>query len=256
MKRNNRLFDYCLLIIALISFLYFIILITNSRIIKAYIFYPLVTLFCSTYSLYELHNKTSLLSKLPKIVNYGFKIIMIIVITTFITIEGLIIHEANNKYDKKCDFIIVLGNRLYGNTPSPLLKCRLEAAYKYHQKFPNTPIIVSGGKGNGENISEAKAMKNYLMTLDIEDNIIIEEDKSTNTNENIKYSKKIIETLTDKNYDIVIVTNGFHCYRGKLLAKKYNLNAHTYGAKEHFVVTPHYYIREFFGCLKDMLLSK
>ena len=142
-----------------------------------------------------------------------------------------------------------------GSTPSNSLKYRLEAAIDYHQIFPTTPIIVSGGRGNGEEISEAKAMKKYLVDKGINESLIIEEDKSTNTNENIIYSKKIIDSLNKSSYSVTIITNGFHCYRSQLLANKHNLIAHTYSAKENLYTAPHYYIREFFGCLKDILLS-
>lgn len=255
MKKNCKLFDYCLLILAGISISYFIVLITNSRFINAYVLYPFLSIITGSTAIYELINKKSILSRLPKILNYSIKAIIIIGIATFIAIEAMIINEANNKYQQASDYLIVLGARLYGNTPSPLLRYRLDAAFEYHQKHPDTTIIVSGGRGNGENISEAKAMKDYLVNKGVDSNIIIEEDKSTNTNENIKYSKNITDSLTSKDYDVVIVTNNFHCYRSKLLAKKHDLNAYTYGAKENQDTAPHYYIREFFGCLKDMILS-
>ena len=98
-------------------------------------------------------------------------------------------------------------------------------------------------------------MKKYLVDKGINESLIIEEDKSTNTNENIIYSKKIIDSLNKNNYSVTIITNDFHCYRSKLLANKHNLTAHTYSAKENLYTAPHYYIREFFGCLKDILLS-
>ena len=50
-------------------------------------------------------------------------------------------------------------------------------------------MVVSGGKGSGEKITEAKAMKDYLIKNGIDKNRIIEEDKSTNTYENFKYSR-------------------------------------------------------------------
>ena len=91
--------------------------------------------------------------------------------------------------------------------------------------------------------------------IGIDESLIIEENKSTNTNENIIYSKKIIETSPTEDYEVVIITNGFHCYRSKLLANKHGLEAHTYAARENLDTAPHYYLREFFGCLKDMILS-
>ena len=255
MKENNKLFDYTLIFISILSIGYFIIVTLNSRFITAYLTYPIFAFICISYGYFELKIKISLLSKLPLKLNYFIKIIFAIIISLFIIIEGLIIHTRINNHLKDSDYIIVLGSRLNGNTPSQLLKYRLDAAFTYHQSFPNTVIIVSGGQGNSEYISEAKAMKKYLIKKGINEDLIIEENKSTNTNENIIYSKKIIDSLTKDDYNVTIITNGFHCYRSKLLANKHNLTAYTYSAKENLNTALHYYIREFFGCLKDILLS-
>lgn len=255
MKKNNKLFDYILIFISILSIGYFILVTINSRFITAYLAYPALAFICMIYGFYELKNKINILSKLPVKINYFIKIVFVIIISLFITIEGLIIHERFNNQLKDCDYIIVLGSRLNGDTPSQLLKYRLDAAFTYHQSFPKAMIIVSGGKGNGEYISEANAMKEYLIKKGINENLIIEEDKSTNTNENIIYSKKTLDSLNKDDYNVTIITNGFHCYRSKLLANKHNLTAHTYSAKENLNTALHYYIREFFGCLKDVLLS-
>lgn len=255
MKKNNKLFDYILIFISLLSIGYFLLVTINSRFITAYLAYPLFSFITGSYASYELKKNLNILSKLPPKLNYFIKGIIIISISLFIIIEGLIIHEANNKYNEKSDYVIVLGARLNGDTPSKSLKYRLDATVKYHQTFSKTKIIVSGGQGKGELISEAKAMKNYLIDKGIDKNLIIEEDKSTNTNENIIYSKKIIDSFKKNNYSVTIITNGFHCYRSKLLANKHNLTAHTYSAKENLDTALHYYIREFFACLKDLLLS-
>ena len=255
MKPNNKIFDYILITLAIFSISYFILLILNSRFITSYILYLIFACICILYSYYELKNKTSILSKLPKIINYIIKGLICISIILFIIIEGLIINEANNSYCKQTDFVIVLGAKLNGAVPSTSLKYRLDATLEYYQQFPETTIIVSGGQGNGENISEAKAMKQYLIDKGINKNSIIEENKSTNTKENIIYSKKIMDSLKKEKYTVTIITNNFHCYRSKLLANKNNLTAYTYSAKQQKVLIPHYYIREFFGCLKDIIFS-
>lgn len=255
MKPNNKIFDYLLIILSIFSISYFILLILNSRFIPSYILYLIFAWICSLYSYYELKNKTSILSKLPKIINYIIKSIICISIILFIIIEGLIINEANTSYYKQTDFILVLGAKINGTVPSTSLKYRLDATLEYYQQFPEAIIIVSGGQGNGEDISEAKAMKQYLIDKGINKKSIIEEDKSTNTKENMIYSKKIMDSLKKEKYTITIITNNFHCYRSKLLANKNNLIAYTYSAKQQKVLVPHYYIREFFGCLKDILFS-
>lgn len=255
MKRNNKLFDYSLIFLAAIALGYFFIVIFSSRFITAYLIYPIVSAILFSYSYFELKRKQSILSKLPLRINYLIKGIIIIMLSIFIIIEGLIIAEAKNSTTSSSDFVVVLGARLNGNTPSKLLTYRLEAAAAYHKKYPQAIIIVSGGKGNGENISEAEAMKNYLVKKGIDEKLIIEETQSTNTNENIIFSKKIINTFPTKKPTVTIITNGFHCFRSKLLANKHGLKAKTYAAKENSATAPHYYLREFFGCLKDLILS-
>lgn len=199
MKRNNKLFDYTLLSLAITALGYFLILITASRFIPAYLAYPIIATLLIVYSHWELKNKQSLLSKLPLWINYLIKSTIILALSVFIIVEGLIVHETKNTKISSSDFIIVLGARLNGDTPAKLLTYRLETALAYHQKYPQTKIIVSGGKGNGENISEARAMKNYLVDKGIDKDLIIEENQSTNTSENIIYSKRLMDSFNKKN---------------------------------------------------------
>ncbi|WP_370458110.1 YdcF family protein [Bacillus sp. BPN334] len=95
--------------------------------------------------------------------------------------------QMNATYD--ADYIIVLGSKVNGTKPSYSLQYRIDKAAEYLQSHEKTIAIVSGGKGKGEDISEALAMKNGLMKLKIAEDRIIMEDKSTSTDENIKLSK-------------------------------------------------------------------
>lgn len=253
--KNCKILDWCLIFLATLSLIYFLVLINSSYYNTLYTIYPIFSLLVGSYGIYEFVSKTSILARLPKVISYLIKGLIVIGLVVFVSIESLIIKEANSKYDKASDYVIVLGSRLYGKKPAPLLRYRLEAAVDYHQKNPHTFIIVSGGQGHGEKISEAKAMKDYLVARGVDESLIIEEDKSTNTSENIRFSKQIIESRTKENYDVVIITNGFHCYRSVWLAKNNGINVHSYGAKESMNLAPHYYLREFFGCLKDMIMS-
>ena len=88
-------------------------------------------------------------------------------------------------------------------TPSLTLKSRLDTAIEYlNITKDDTYIVVSGGQGNGENISEAKAMQRYLIQKGIEEEKIILEDKSTSTNENFKYSRAN-KTISPSNQDAI-----------------------------------------------------
>ena len=96
--------------------------------------------------------------------------------------------------------MIVLGAKVNGTEVSNTLKLRLDKAIEYYNKHKSVNIIVSGGQGNDENITEALAMKNYLVSNGVNINNIIEENKATTTLENIIYSKKILDNMN--NYDM------------------------------------------------------
>ena len=79
---------------------------------------------------------------------------------------------------------MVLGAGLRGNSISASLLYRLETALNFHEMYPDVKIVVSGGKGEGENMAEALAMRKFLVDNGVSPSLIIMEDKSTDTYEN------------------------------------------------------------------------
>ena len=182
-----------------------------------------------------------------------FLALLILGTSTFALVEGTIIYKGNSNPTIGADYVIVLGAQVRGSTVSRALKNRLDVAYSYLQESPDSHVIVSGGQGSGEDISEALAMKNYLLTLGMEESRIMMEDKSTNTNENIRFSQTIIG---DKNQSTVIVTNKFHVYRATMIAKKQGVTkVNGLGAPSDDILIIHYYVREFFAVVKDKLIG-
>ena len=115
----------------------------------------------------------------------------------------------------------------------------------YLKKYPGTRVIVSGGQGPGEEISEADAMAAYLIRSGIDRERIIREDKSTSTIENLRYSRKYTDPERE---DIGIVTNGFHMYRALLIAGQEGYrNAYKIPASSNPVFQINYLMREFFA---------
>ncbi|WIV12398.1 YdcF family protein [Proteiniborus sp. MB09-C3] len=184
-------------------------------------------------------------------------ILTVTVLISFIVIEGLIIIEGSKVTSEKVDYVIVLGARLYGSTPSPSLLERLKAAKKYLDENKDVKVIVSGGQGANEDIPEAYAMEKYLVDNGIEKNRVIVEDKSTNTFENLKLSLEKIREMEDKdNIKILIATNKFHIFRSKMLAKR--LGAIPYGLPAEIPPTTilQSYIREYFAVIKSFLFDR
>ena len=87
------------------------------------------------------------------------------------------------------DALIVLGAAVHGDRVTWVLSNRLDTALAYAQEHPNTVLVVSGGKGDGETVTEASAMKGYLMDRGLEEGRILLEDKAKSTEENFRFSR-------------------------------------------------------------------
>ena len=202
----------------------------------------------------------TLSKKIIKIFRWILFIILSLFVVTFIILEGLIYYHGHKSPEEQADVLIILGARLYGETPSPALMRRIDAGYTYLKDHKETLVIVSGGTGEGDPISEALAMKRELVSRGIEESRILQEDQSTNTFENITFSQQILkdshENLAMDGLTFGIVTNSFHIFRGKLIAKQIGLNVVGIPAKTPPSTRIKGYLREYFGVLKYFLVDK
>jgi len=144
----------------------------------------------------------------------------------FIILQGLIISGAKTD-GTEADCLIVLGAGLRSDAPSLILRTRLNKAAEYLLSHEEVPVIVSGGLGRGETVTEAEAMSRYLIARGIGENRIWKEELSTSTQENLLFSLGLMEEkgLDVDNAKVIIVSNEFHLYRAKLIASKAGLDA-------------------------------
>lgn len=148
------------------------------------------------------------------------------------------------------DFLIVLGSGLIGgDRVPPLLASRLNRAIKFYdkqyaKKGKRATFIVSGGQGANETISEAEAMRGYLIEKGIDENFIIMEDQSVNTLQNMKFSKAKMDAIMS-NYNSLFSTNNFHLFRAGIYARKAGLKSQGIVAKTALYYMPNALIREF-----------
>ncbi len=178
--------------------------------------------------------------------------LMIVSLCACAVLEIPIIRGAVSEPDSNADYVIVLGAKVNGTRPSRVLRQRLDTAIEYAEQNSDSEIIVTGGKGTDEDISEAEAMKNYLVKKGISGDRIITENKAADTGENLEFSKDIIGD-TDKS--IVIVTSDFHMYRAVKIAEQTGF-ARISGlpARTDAGLVPNYYVREAFGVIKYFVL--
>ncbi len=151
--------------------------------------------------------------------------------------------------------VIVLGCKVRGEEPSLMLRQRIMTAYRYLDQNPSAMCIVSGGQGADELISEAESMKRVLVEQGISEDRIILEDRSTGTDENIRFS---IEKMNEYGISgsVTIVTNEFHQLRAKLIADKYGLESYSVSARTSLWLLPTYWLREWFGVCYQIVFGR
>jgi len=169
-------------------------------------------------------------------------------------LECLVISGMNSAPPQGLDYLIVLGARVEGNGPSPALRRRLNAALAYLEENPDTIVIASGGQGSDEIMSEAECIRRELVAAGVDESRILLEENSTDTAENLRYSK---ELLPSADVSVGLVTNNFHVYRAVKLADAAGLENVCGVAAEYTGYTLfHYMIREAFGLTMDYLRGR
>ena len=191
--------------------------------------------------------KKQITVKIPIIVRSIYTAGLVLSLALFLFVEVMIISHMTNQGEKDLDYIIVLGAAVRGDVPSLALSYRINKAYTYLKDNPDTQVIVSGGKGSGENVSEAECMARILEEKGIEASRILMEDKSTSTEENLEFSYPLIE---NDNTNIGIVSSNFHLYRALRIANKYGYsNVQGISAAYPVYLLPHSLVREFIGII-------
>lgn len=172
----------------------------------------------------------------------------------FALVEGRIMLEFSDQALPGADYVIVLGAQMKAGGPSDVLRRRLDCAAEYLNANPDTKVIVSGGKGSNEHVSEAQGMYDYLVeNKDISGSRILLESYSENTMENFAFSKQLIDPAESR---VVIVTNNFHMYRAKGIAMKAGYsNVECLSSSAYLGMLPNNMLREFFGVIKDFLFG-
>ena len=166
----------------------------------------------------------------------------------------LSIKSAKHIPDFNKDYILILGCKIKSDgTLSNLLKGRVDKAIEFSKmQKENTgkelDFIPSGGQGEDEVVSEAEAMKKYLIKNGIKEEKILIENKSKNTYQNIKFSDEIIESKM-KDAKVVFSTTNYHVFRAGIIANEQNISMEGIGAKAKTYFWINAFIREFIATL-------
>jgi len=203
---------------------------------------------------FELNLIGNFIKRRPKLIQYSLKVILACFFLSFIIFQSLIMYNMRMTPVIGADYVIVLGCQVVGEYASIPLLSRGYTAVRYLNRNPDARVILSGGKGPGENISEAEALKMLLLENKIDRERILMEDKSRNTMENFIFSN-VLYNISDKK--TVIVTSDYHIYRALSMAKKLKYtNVSGLPAKSRRSVLPAFLVREYAAVIYNKLLRR
>lgn len=200
--------------------------------------------------------KFNFLSKIPKWLLTAAGIAVGAGGLLFLILFGCVLSKINAVPEKQADYCIVLGAQIRGESITRSLKYRLDKAAEYYEKNPDCILIVSGGQGTGESISEAEAMKRYLTEKGVPEDQILMEDKSTTTNENLRFSYELIKENGGEASGVVICSNDFHIFRALKLAENIGMEEpQGLAAKSDSILKFNYMVRDSLAIFKEFLMG-
>ncbi|MBM6924750.1 YdcF family protein [Pseudoflavonifractor phocaeensis] len=143
--------------------------------------------------------------------------VVLIFVLGFVVLLGIVLFGSRDQLSGQPQVMVILGCKVETWGPSILLQDRLDKALDYLEDHPDLTIVVAGGQGDDEHVSEAQCMYDYLTGHGVDGGQILLEDQSHNTWENLRYTRALLEEQGVEATDFVVVSNGFHLARVRML---------------------------------------
>ena len=150
--------------------------------------------------------------------------------------------------------VVVLGSKVNGSVPSADLQARINRAAAYLLEHPELPVVASGGQGAGEDVSEAEAIREGLIAQGVEASRIYLEDQSSDTQENIAFSREVMRE-NGLPEPMLIVTDEYHEFRANLLAEQTGIESLAVPGATPFYLLPACVAREVLALTKLLFFS-
>ena len=199
-------------------------------------------------------------SKAGRLCRRVFQTALTLVLVPLIIIEGYVINVGRSDLSAlPADAVVVLGAGVNGKSPSLSLYTRLTAALDYLEENPDIPVVLTGGRGYGEEITEAQCMYDWLTARGVDPARLIMEEQAGNTAENFAFSKELLkgQDIDPAEDRVAVVTNDFHIARSRLIAARQGYG-HAFGVPAElpwFHLEVNYYLREAFAMVKTWIFD-
>jgi uncharacterized SAM-binding protein YcdF (DUF218 family) len=124
----------------------------------------------------------------------------------------------------RADVIIVLGAAQWNEQPSPVLQARLDHAIALYNKGVAPGLIMTGGVGEGDQLSEAEVSRNYIINHSISRSMVLTEQEGRTSLQSIKAAKQIMDERGMKS--AILVSDPFHMLRILRMAEDLGIEAY------------------------------
>ena len=199
-------------------------------------------------------------SKTGRLCRRIFQTALTLVLVPLICIEVYVINVGRSDLSAlPADAVVVLGAGVNGTQPSLSLYTRLTAALDYLEENPDIPVVLTGGRGYGEEITEAQCMYDWLTARGVDPERLILEEQAGNTAENFAFSRKLLEErgIAPAEDNVAVVTNDFHIARSRLIAARQGYG-YAFGVPAELPwlhLEVNYYLREAFAMVKTWIFD-
>lgn len=194
--------------------------------------------------------------------------VILLAALVFAGLEVFIAVHSRTQISGEPQTMVIFGCQMKKDGPSVLLRDRLDAALAYLEDHPDMTVIVTGGKGTDEHVSEAQGMYDYLVAHGVDGERIYKEDQSRNTWQNVNNTMDLmVKEGMGLTQDVILVSNGFHLSRIELLwdrSRNARLSGETYRDQyistiaapvSHAPSAVHMFFREPAALVKSALLD-
>lgn len=119
--------------------------------------------------------------------------------------------------------IVVLGAAQYDGKPSPVLRARLDHAVELYRRGIAGTLIMTGGTGPGDTVSEAVVGKRYVVRQGVPAAAVITEERGMTS---LQSMRAVAGIMHREGIDsAVLVSDPFHMLRLRLLALRVGIEA-------------------------------
>lgn len=189
--------------------------------------------------------------------------LLALALAVFALLEGIVLAGSRTDIaqgEGAPEIMVIFGCQVKENGPSALLRDRLDTALAYLEDHPDMTVVVSGGQGPDEPVSEAQCMYDYLTAHGVDGERIVLEDRSSNTWENIQYTLELFQSgEVEGSSKFLAVSNGFHLARIRMLWEREWEGTYTLSTlaapSSHLPSSLSMYLREPVALAKSWLLD-